>query len=367
MAITAESSSNYNHKMTTNPEQKRILVAPLHWGLGHATRCIPIIKALLEHNFEPIIASDGAALDLLKKEFPILKFFELPSYNISYPKNEKHLKWHFLKSIPHFLKTIKREKAVVKKIVETEKLTGIISDNRFGVWHNEIPCVYITHQINVLSGNTTWLTSKIHQNIIAKFDECWIPDFESKPNLSGKLGHPKAKFPNLKYIGPLSRFHREMSEETIDKLVILSGPEPQRSILEGKLISLLKSKKENIVIVRGIVEEEQNITEIKNIKLYNFMTSIELESTIIKSKLVISRSGYTTIMDLAKLKKKAIFIPTPGQFEQLYLAEYFLKLKIIPSFLQDNITAKDLEWNPNFSGFKFKESVIDFENLFSLF
>ena len=83
---------------------KRILVAPLNWGLGHATRCIPIIRALKAHNFEPVIASDGAALQLLKKEFPDLEHVELPSYNITYPKNGKRFKSKLISETPDDLK-----------------------------------------------------------------------------------------------------------------------------------------------------------------------------------------------------------------------------------------------------------------------
>lgn len=346
---------------------KRILVASLHWGLGHATRCIPIIKALLSEGFEPILASDGSALDLLKKEFPTLKTYELPSYNIEYSKKSSGFKFKFLKASPHILKTIKREHELVKTIVEREKLCGIISDNRFGVRHGSIPSVYITHQLNVLSGKTTWFSSKWHQKVIDKFDECWVPDFELEPNLSGKLGHLKQKPKHIKYIGPLSRFKKQTLKKTIDILVILSGPEPQRTQLEKRLLLSLKTKQKKILFVRGLVETKQKITTIDNITLYNYMTSNELESAINSSKLIISRSGYTTIMDLAKLGKQAIFIPTPGQFEQIYLAKVLSKNLMIPSLSQDTFSEEDLEVNSKYSGFTTFDSELNYKKLFRLF
>lgn len=356
------------HKKTpTQVRHKRILVAPLNWGLGHATRCIPIINALLECGFEPILASDGAALDLLKKEFPNLKAFKLPSYNITYPKNNNSFKFHFLKKLPSIIKTIRHERLFISKLASIEKIDGIISDNRFGVWHTKIPSVYITHQLNVLSGNTTWISSKLHQKIIKKYTECWIPDFEFGPNLSGTLGHPKTKLKNLKYIRPLSRFEKQNIEKTIDKLVILSGPEPQRAQLEIKLLKLLKNEKEHIVFVRGIIENEQKVESFGNISKYNFMISTELEDAINSSKLVISRSGYTTIMDLAKLGKKAIFIPTPGQFEQLYLAQQLDENLITPCVFQNELNAKSLKSNSKYSGFESFESTTAYKNLFDLF
>ena len=145
----------------------------------------------------------------LKKEFPHLNAFELPSYNILYSKKSNGFKLKFLKASPRILQTIRREKKQVEQLIESENIEGIISDNRFGVRHSKIPSVYITHQLNVLSGKTTWFSSKWHQKIIKKFDECWVPDFEYEPNLSGQLGHPKEKIAHVKYIGPLSRFKKE--------------------------------------------------------------------------------------------------------------------------------------------------------------
>ena len=339
----------------------------MHWGLGHATRCIPIINALIQHDFEPIIASDGGALELLRKEFPTLNAIELPSYNVSYSKKGKGFKLKLIKDSPHLLKTIRREKKVIKKLIDAEYIDGIISDNRFGVRHSSTPSVFITHQLKVLSGTTTWLSSKLHQRIISKFDECWVPDFAESPNLSGKLGHPKKQLQNIKYIGPLSRFEKHQQDHSIDLLVILSGPEPQRSQLEKKLLIELENYTGNIVFIRGIVEGKQSITPLKHILCYNFMTSEELEDAINSSELIVSRSGYTTIMDLAKLGKKAIFIPTPGQFEQVYLAEKLNRESVIPCLNQETFTIKDLKFPSNYSGFSTFDNTTNFKELFGLF
>lgn len=335
--------------------------------MGHATRCIPIIKALIDFNFEPIIASDGNALALLKKEFPDLKTFELPSYNITYSKKGNYLKWKLLQALPHILKTIKREKLLINQLVTNEKIDGIISDNRFGVYHKSIPSVYITHQLRVLSGNSTWLTSKIHQKIIKKFTQCWIPDFRDQPNLSGTLGHTNHKLKTVKYIGPLSRFKKQNIEETIDILVILSGPEPQRTLFEEKLHKELKTYKGSVTMVLGLVDKKQTISKVDNITICNYMNSNQLETAINRSKLIVSRSGYTSIMDLAKLGKKAIFIPTSGQFEQEYLAKKLAQEFKIPSYNQNEFTINNLKFDARFSGFEKLNYKADFEELFSLF
>ncbi len=156
---------------------KTILVAPLNWGLGHATRSIPIIYALIAEGFEVILASDGMALTLLQKEFSQLESIELPSYKIEYAKKAKRFKWKMLLRSPKVLKAIRQEREQLKSLVKTKKIDGVISDNRLGLYHSEIPTVFITHQLQVLSGSTTRLTSAMHRNYIKKFDECWVPDF----------------------------------------------------------------------------------------------------------------------------------------------------------------------------------------------
>ncbi len=347
---------------------KNILVAPLNWGLGHATRCIPIIKNLEINGFTPILASDGSALDLLTKEFPHLKTLVLPSYNIEYAKKGEDFKWKLIKNSPKTLNAILSEKKLTKQWVTEYNLSGIISDNRLGVRCKKIPSVFITHQLTVLSGKTTWISSKMHQLFIKKFQECWIPDFENKPNLTGKLGHLKNTILNLNYIGPLSRFDKiELPIIKYDLMVILSGPEPQRTMLEEKLKNEIPRFVGNVVFIKGILEKEQKKEQIKNITYYNFMTTNELEKTFNESQIVLCRSGYTTIMDLAKLQKKAFFIPTPGQFEQEYLAKKFKKEGLIPFAKQDNFRIQNLIETEIYSGFLKNENEINWKNLFLIF
>ncbi len=347
--------------------KKRILVAPLNWGLGHAARCIPIINALLAHDFDVMIASDGVALELLKKEFPDLNAFELPSYNITYAKKGKHFKLKLIQDSPKLLKAVNKEKKVVASLVEKHHIDGVISDNRLGVNHSDIPSVFITHQLQVLSGNTTWISTKLHQKIIKRFDECWVPDNLGEPNLSGKLGHILMYDIPIKYIGPLSRFKPENREIKYDILALISGPEPQRGMLETLLLDKLKTYNGNVIMVRGVVEDKQRITQIGAISVYNFMTSSELNHTINESALIISRSGYTTLMDLTKLNKKAFFIPTPGQFEQEYLAKRLSDQNIVPSCHQNEFSIEQLEAVENAIGLSAMDYEVNYKKLFSLF
>ncbi|WP_028283236.1 glycosyltransferase [Olleya marilimosa] len=348
--------------------KKRILVAPLNWGIGHATRCIPIINALIDAGFEPIITSDGQALDLLKKEFEDVTCLTLPAYNVTYAKSKTWFKWLMLWQLPKIKTAIKKEYRATQKIIEDYNIKGIISDNRMGVLSKSVPSVFITHQLNVLSGSTTKLSTYFHDHYLKAFDECWIPDFEKQPNLSGILGHNfKNKGLTIKYIGPLSRLEKIKVKPKYDVMVLLSGPEPQRTILEEKLLSDLINYKGKVMFVRGKIEAEQTVMFETPFTIYNFMQTEELQQTLNKSELVISRSGYTTVMDLAKLGKQAFFIPTPGQFEQEYLAEYLNNQGVIASCSQEDFTLKQLERVTTYSGFKGLTNTIDFKALFLLF
>jgi len=322
---------------------KKVLVAPLNWGLGHATRCIPLINALINEGIEPVIASDGAALALLKKEFPELKTKVLPSYDIEYSKKASNFKLKMLLNSPKIARAISAEKKAVKKLVEEEKFSGIISDNRMGVRHKNIPSVFITHQLTVLSGKTTSFSTRIHNKYIKKFDLCWVPDMADDPNLSGELGHPKKSTIPVTYLGPLSRFEYQVVPKKYDIMVLLSGPEPQRTLLEQKLFQEFEQSDKKIVFVRGVIDPNHQTYVKNNITVHNFLTGKELQNAINSSNLIISRSGYTTVMDLAKLKKKAFFIPTPGQFEQEYLAERLTNSKLVPSCNQSEFTLKKLQ------------------------
>ena len=346
---------------------KTILVAPLHWGLGHATRCIPIIRELLNQNFNVLLASDGAALQLLRSEFPKLPYIALPPYNITYPKNGKLFKWEMLFKLPQIQRSITLENKIIEDLVADGKIDGIISDNRYGVRNKKVPSVFITHQLNVLSGKTTFFSSLIQQYQIKKFDACWVPDVEGTPNLSGRLGHLKNMLAETIYMGPLSRMKKQNRTIKYDILVLLSGPEPQRSLLESKLIKELKYKNQKILLIQGVIANQQEWKQLDSITIVNFMESSQLETSINESKLVISRSGYTTIMDLTAMEKKAFLIPTPGQYEQEYLANRLKELGIAPSCRQSQFTIEKLAEIEKYKGFTAFDPNFDYQNLFRFF
>lgn len=345
--------------------KKTILVAPLNWGLGHATRCIPIIDALLEQGFGVLIASDGEALALLKREYPQLPFKQLPGYNISYSKKKHFFKAQMLLQSPRMLKAAKQERDLVESWVDDGLIDGIISDNRLGVRSTKVYSIFMTHQLEVLSGSTTGLSSRLHNQIIKKFDRCWVPDYKQKPNLSGRLGHPSKTPLNTDYIGPLSRFTKEELPLKYDYAIVLSGPEPQRSILENILLEAFKASDKRVLLVQGRTQDQQERKHIGTIELVNFMTASELQKALNSSEAVICRSGYTSIMDLAVLEKKALFIPTPGQYEQQYLAKKMSALGLVPYVTQDKFTLAALNKIPLYSGLRLRQNETNFKELFA--
>ena len=346
--------------------QNNILVAPLNWGLGHATRCIPIIRQLQKEGYTPLLASDGAALQLLKKEFPELHCLELPSYHIEYAKNPKNFKWKLIKNSPKTIQSILAERKIIDQWISDFELKGIISDNRLGAYSKKIPSVIITHQLTVFSGKTTWITSYIHRLFIKKFEQCWVPDWEGVVCLSGELGHPQKKIKNTRYIGPLSRLEKREVVQEYDYTILLSGPEPQRSLLEAKIREEMQTFDGKILLVRGIIDDQPTQNE-PPFTIVNYLTSNGIAHAIARCNMVICRSGYTTIMDLAQLEKKAVFIPTPGQYEQVYLAKYFHKKGMVLMCNQTDFSLKKLKAAQFYQGLPVSKSQMLPRDLFALF
>jgi UDP-N-acetylglucosamine transferase subunit ALG13 len=320
---------------------KKLLVAPLDWGLGHATRCVPIIRDLLNNNCEVWIAGEGSQEKLLREEFPSLPFLPLKGYRIKYAKN--WLAGKLFLQIPSILRSIKEENSWLKEQVSKHGFDAVISDNRYGLYHENIFSVFITHQLRIksslgkLSEN---VLQKWNYNLIGKFNECWIPDDEGENNLAGELSHP-VKLPPIpvKYISSLSRFKKLDIEEIKDHLlVILSGPEPQRTILENNIIDQIVNYAGTATIVRGLPGEKNILPSTNTIHFYNHLNTDKLNTEMMKSEFVISRSGYSTVMDIAELQKKSILIATPGQTEQEYLADHLMEKQFAISTKQNSFS-----------------------------
>ena len=314
-----------------NITRKRVLVAPLDWGLGHTTRCIPIIQELLRQDFTVLLAAEGNSAHLLGKEFPGLTIISLKGYRISYSNTQVFFKVKLFGQIPKILKAIKNEHTWLHKIIKEYEIDIVISDNRYGLYNTKVKSIFITHQLAIATGYvfTNWLVQKLNYRLINKFDECWIPDEEAPFDVAGKLSHPK-ELPAIPttYIEILTRFKNVKAEKKIDLLVLISGPEPQRTALENMMLLQMKKHPFKMVLVRGLPNASNKIiNRNKALEILDHLPALELSKLIQSSKIIIARSGYSTIMDLIALQQKAILIPTPGQTEQEYLAKYLASKK----------------------------------------
>lgn len=303
----------------------RILIAPLNWGLGHATRCIPIIKSLETSN-EVFIASDGLALQWLKDYFPQGKFFELPGYRITY--SSKHMWVNAARQSPKIIHAISKERKVVEDIVTRNKIDLVISDHRLGIRSAKAKNIIIAHQLDIVHPSKILadFATKIQAKYINTFDELWIPDEEGKKSLSGALSNASLINIQKKRIGTLSRFENNAAPSTIktfDLIAILSGPEPARTYFENKIVAVFSEMIDlRILIVRGSEVPSNRTVSYAHLSSVDVSYGNELKTLIQGSEAVLCRSGYTSLMDLKRLKRKAILVPTPGQPEQEYLGVF---------------------------------------------
>jgi len=317
-------------------KNKIILISPLNWGLGHATRIVPIINKL-KYNNKIIIASDLIPYQFLKTEFPNIKIIKFPSYTVKYSKKKFFMPIKMLFLSPKIFLGIIKEHFLLKKIIKKHNIDIVISDNRFGLWNKNIYTIFITHQIMIkmtkrleLMEYTVFLLNKF---FISKYNELWIPDFEGDNNLSGELSHKYSAHKKTKYIGILSRFEKfhqnivESSKKKYDIVAIISGPEPQKTMFFEIINEKFKNTNKKTLIIQG-KPGNLFVKRNKNVEIINHLETNEMFYVLKNSELIISRAGYSTIMDLQVLNKKAILVPTPGQTEQEYLANYLINNKL---------------------------------------
>ncbi len=309
----------------------KILIAPLNWGLGHATRCVPIIRQYLAAGDEVVLGGDGESILLLRQTFPELRVIDLPSLELRYTDNAQQ-RGFYLRAIPALIRFTIADHYYLRQQLAIEHFDLVISDNRFGLYSRDTRCVYMTHQLYVqLPKRLRWLqpiACALHACIYKRYDEVWVPDFASSTdNLAGALAHGGSFDHRVKYIGPLSRFiiHHPSSiinYSTYATIAILSGLEPQRTIFEQELVNRFRTSNQSLLIVRGKIGDPATSTHIGSVTLVPYLQDEELLYLMQAATTIIVRSGYSTIMDLAVLGLlgKAEFHPTPGQSEQEYLA-----------------------------------------------
>lgn len=298
----------------------RILVAPLDWGLGHAARCVPIVRALLDHDAVPVIGADGGPLGLLKAEFPELEHVRLPGATVRYSRGKSQV-WAMARQWPGLLRSIKHEHATLETIIDSKRIAAVISDQRFGLHNAQVPSVLVSHQIFPRTPALQGPLRNWNFRRLARFNRVWIPDQATAPGLAGDLSHGRRLPDNAHYIGPLSRMVPVPAgaAERFTCVAVLSGPEPQRTLLEQVLIGKLKTVPGKHLLVRGVDTDGE--ADEGNLAIRDRASDTGwLNAVLCGAVLIMARSGYSTIMDLHAIGRSALLIPTPGQPEQEYLA-----------------------------------------------
>jgi predicted glycosyltransferase len=319
--------------------------------LGHAARMIPLARKLSEMNNNVIIASGEEHLSLFRKELPGLSYINFPGFKPGYSRFLPQYLSVLLK-LPVLLYQIIVEHHRLKRIISEYAVDIIISDNRFGLWNTNITSVYVTHMPLIPFPRVLKFLEPtgvlLHRKIIKKYSLCFIPDLPGSLNLTGRLSHGIKLPDNTRYIGILSRFinNEKSPNENIVKshhiTVILSGPEPQKEILKRKLVTLLKDKEPQTIIFEGKPEKLSGVTRNGNITFYSHLPVLQMKDILTGSDIIITRSGYTTIMELVSMNCTALIIPTPGQTEQEYLAEYLSEKGWFHTVSQDEISSEIL-------------------------
>ncbi|MDD2635232.1 MAG: glycosyltransferase [Bacteroidales bacterium] len=352
---------------------KKILVSPLNWGLGHASRIIPVIRELQNLGHDVKIGGSGSSIDYLKAYFDESMFLLIDSPVIRYGK--KHaIGPGFAFSLYGFLSGIRRDRRALKKLCKKYSFDIVISDNRPGLYSKDILSIYITHQYNVLTRKPNCLSGRLvrlaHQKMLLKFNFCFIPDTHGDLSLAGGLSDAEQNYKNL-FVGILSRFSdlefiaNPTDIDKIDVLVLFSGPEPLRSQFEQIILQKFEFLDKRVAIVRGVVNDKIDKSVLSNtIKVYNNPTDFVLFQLLKTASLIICRSGYSSLMDLAACQRKAVLVPTPGQPEQEYLAKLFHSKFGFVVCEQDKIAELKLEnvkldntWDYPYDGDKLKKTL----------
>ncbi|MEM1217046.1 MAG: glycosyltransferase, partial [Bacteroidota bacterium] len=302
------------------------LLAILDWGLGHASRCVPLVRQWQVEGKRVTVASSGKALAFLRRELPSVPRLELPAYAIRYPTG--NMVWNMAAQAPKIARVILRERRVLNKFLAKNKVDKIVSDGRFGCFSNAVSSVWLAHQLQIQHDNF-WVRSLAnagyHRWIKRHFEEVWVPDFQGADSLAGQLAIPISGLTH-QYIGPLSRYAGSSiahDATTYDYLALLSGPEPQRSLLEQQLLQWLPTIGKRCLLVRGVPGSSTIVGNENGVATVDWLLGDELLQHVQRSKQLICRSGYSTLMDLYFWQKPALLIPTPGQTEQEYLSEYW--------------------------------------------
>jgi len=309
-----------------------VLVAPLNWGLGHATRDIPVIHELGRRGHDVTIAACGNALSALMREFPDFRFIEFPDYPAPYSTGSLLLP-KFCAYLPVLLRALATERKALQQILSQDHYDLIISDTRLGVYSDQVPSLFITHQIHFHFPPVIWpvelFALLLNRIVHTRFDRVIVPDNPPGPgSLAGKLSRPllPQSFRRIYFAGILATARKQHVEEDLDYLCIISGPEPQRTVFEQTLLPQLPDLSGSKVVLLGSPVQRSVTRPDPDTVIKSYVDTEEKIVLLNRARFIICRSGYTTMMELAEVQKRhGLFVPTPGQTEQEYLSAYYRK------------------------------------------
>ena len=310
----------------------RVLVAPLNWGLGHAARCVPLIRRLQAQGHQVMLAGDGESLALLRQHFPTLAVLPLAPLTLQYSRHHRQV-WAMLRALPALIRSAWSDHRMLDAYLRSQPIDQVISDNRFGFYSRRVHSVYITHQLTIaLPRPWQWLEPVLaacHRRIISRYSECWVPDMpaaaDGAQGLAGRLSHPDTLPPHTRYIGVLSRFEGvAVTPDSAYRVVaLLSGLEPQRTMFEREIISRYRNTDDTVLLIRGRMQGPPTVIRHRNITILPRLGDRQLAAYLTGAERIICRSGYSSVMDMYALgvTGKVEWHPTPGQPEQEYLAQ----------------------------------------------
>lgn len=341
----------------------KIIYGVCSWGLGHATRSLPVIRKLIEEDNELTIISNDRSLELLKKELgEEIDYFDIQDYPMLLSENSRQFMAKSIVYWPSFIARMESGLQSLKKILENKKYDRIISDGRYDIYSRKIPSFFISHQMRIMNPLRIKMFERgseiFNLFFFKRFAGVIVPDYK-EDSLSGELSHNLGRIDEnkLHYVGALSDFKKKNAKKDIDYLISISGPEPQRTMLEEIILKQVEGLDGNIVITLGKSENFEKFVN-KNVETRSFLTKEEREDYLNRAELIVSRSGYSTIMDLAVIGKKALMIPTPGQIEQEYLGYYHNNMGTFYSVNQNRIdVVKDSKIAKKTTGIKRKCDV----------
>jgi len=330
----------------------KILVAPLDWGLGHATRCVPVVREFLRQGTEVELAVVKQNASLFREIFPELRQHIAPGYNVVYPRHGFNMGLWLLKNSAHLNAVMRYERRYAQEMVERHGYDILFSDNRFAFHSPKAYSIYMTHQRRIAFPPALaafeGVGIKWHAMQMKKFDEVWVPDLEQAPGYAGALSHVDVAPRPVTFVGALSRFSETTSVvgtpagTPLNVVAIVSGVEPARTQFERQLREALACIPGRHMMILGKPSAPQKRWTEGNIEFHNHLPTEEFKQAVLRANWVVSRGGYSTVMDMAVLGAKCIFVPTPGQYEQIVLARELSKAGYAVQIPADALNADSL-------------------------